>query len=576
VEWRILIIALIACSGWVGIVTPAEAHEAASITRVSALRSWITADSHIHSAGCGAPFRSASEIFDLMLGAGINVGDILVWGPSWNLDHDRFSGADDPVSTPSNILRYDLEISGFPASQLGHLVALGLSSIDFVDELSYTPRSGVPIVDWALAQDPPALVGADHGQTWGSPDEYPRPEGCCIPYEFPVHVARDHATFLSTQKFDSRAWALWSKLQNSGFRVPIMAGSDYPCIANNELGLVRTHVEIDEPLTFDNYLDAIRAGRTVAAHSLHGWMTLIANGVGLGEEVQLVSGESLFVTLETDFPVQANVQILYNGELVAPVVGGAGVGSANIDFIPTESGWLVAKGSKIWTSPIYVLVDALPIRPSADDACYMARYVEYLETLVDDELFDDLGDDYDDVMAAYEEARGVFLLRFLEAGGTSCKTIRTAQPGKFCIGGTGDGGDWSWQVDNFSPIVVPGSPTETQTSDLRDAFVTSINDAPPPLSNHLSASVGPGPVCFTVSYNTSFQFFAGPDSFPVDCLVTGNRDGCFFSATIYEEKFLVNEVPSMTLSMLVLMGSVLLAVSVVVLLSRTSWHQPSE
>jgi len=508
-----------------------------------------------------------------MLDAGINVSDVLVWGASWGLDHDLFSGEDDAVSTPSNILRYDLEISGFPAMQLGHLLALGLSSIDFSGDPFSSPLSGVPIVDWALAQDPLPLIGADHGHWWSSANEFPepgKPGQCCIPFEFPVHVARGRATFLSIQQFGHGGWALWSRLQNSGFRVPIMAGSDYPCQGEgNEVGSVRTYVEIDEPFTFDRYLDAIRAGRTVAASSAYGWMTLTAQRVGLGEErvglgeeIHLVGGESLFVTLDTDVPQPRDVWIRYNGEFIHLVVAQAGVRSAIIGFVPTKSGWLVAQADEAWTSPIYVVVDGLPIRASADDACFMARYVEYLKSLVNDGGFNDLGEDHDAVIAAYEEARDVFLLRFAEAGGTSCETTRTAAPGTFCVAGNSDGGDWSWQVDNFSPVVVPAPLPSSNVSALRDAFVTSINGAPAPLGDKLSASNGPGWYCFTVTANTSFQLFAGPASLPLDCLVSGNPAGCFFNnATISEREFMPTSVPSMKLSMLVLMGGLLLAVT---------------
>ena len=573
-----MVLALIACSWGVDIVSPARADETYSSAGASALRSWIAADSHIHSTGCEAPYRSPAELHNLMLDAGLNVADVLVWGASWSLDHDLFSGADDAVSTPSNILRYDLEISGFPAMQLGHLVALGLSSIDFSDAPFSSPLSGVPIVDWALAQDPLPLIGADHGQWWYSANEFPepgKPGTCCIPFEFPVHVARGRATFLSIQQFGLGAWALWSRLQNSGFRVPIMAGSDYPCMGeNNEVGSVRTYVEIDEPFTFDSYLDAIRAGRTVAASSQYGWMTLTANGMGLGEEIQLGGGEPLFVTLETDVPQPSNVWIRYNGEFVYLEYAQAGVGSANIEFVPTKSGWLVAQANEAWTSPIYVVVDGLPIRASADDACFMARYVEYLKSLVNNGGFNDLGEDHDAVIAAYEEARDVFLLRFAEAGGTSCETIRTAAPGTFCVAGNSDGGDWSWQVDAFSPIVVPAPPASSNLSGLRDAFVTSINGAPAPLGDNLSASNGPGWYCFTVTSNTSFQLFAGPASLPLDCLVSGNPAGCFFNARIFEREFMPTSVPSMKLSMLVLMGGLLLAVTFLLLLPTTPRHPP--
>jgi hypothetical protein len=293
-------------------------------------------------------------------------------------------------------------------------------------------------------------------------------------------------------------------------------------------------------------------------------MTLTANGAGLGEEIQLVGGESLFVTLDTDVPQPSSVSILFNGELVDVVGAQPGVGSANIQFVPAKSGWMIAQASSVWTSPIYVVVDGLPIRASPDDACFMARYVEYLISMVESGPFRDLGEDHDEAIAAYEEARDVFLLRFAEAGGTSCETTRTATPATFCISENGDTDDWSWQVDALSPVVVPGPTPPSSATKLRDAFVTSINAAPAPLSSNLSASIGPATNCFNVSYHSSFQFFVGPASLPTDCLVSGNPQGCFFNARIFD----VAVVPSMTRSMLALMGGFLLVLGSFAVKSR--------
>ena len=66
----------------------------------------------------------------------LNLASVLTWGPSYYFQKQFFSGADHPLSTPSRLMHYDLEVSGFPSSHAGHLVLLGLKDQD------YPARSG--------------------------------------------------------------------------------------------------------------------------------------------------------------------------------------------------------------------------------------------------------------------------------------------------------------------------------------------------------------------------------------------------------------------------------------------------
>ena len=81
---------------------------------------WYSADHHIHAAGC-SHYESPEEgvapkdMWRQIVGEDINVGSILSWGPGWYHQKQFFTGDINALSTHKNIMRYDVEVSGFPS-----------------------------------------------------------------------------------------------------------------------------------------------------------------------------------------------------------------------------------------------------------------------------------------------------------------------------------------------------------------------------------------------------------------------------------------------------------------------------
>ncbi|MCG8556715.1 MAG: hypothetical protein MJD61_15720, partial [Proteobacteria bacterium] len=115
---------------------------------------WFFADPHIHSDGCQGPggpwwpppnvspgYLNLDPLFRAMTKRGVDIGSVLIWGPtafhhiphplppapatdhewSWLIGTDRTNGR-----YPGKILHYDLEVSGYPAGNMGHITVLGL------------------------------------------------------------------------------------------------------------------------------------------------------------------------------------------------------------------------------------------------------------------------------------------------------------------------------------------------------------------------------------------------------------------------------------------------------------------
>ena len=122
------------------------------------------------------------------------------------------------------------------------------------------------------------------------------------------------------------------------------------------------------------------------------------------------------------------MKLLVNGVAVDMAAAGAGPDELEFQLTLNSSAWIAASvdvDSQRWvqTGAIYVIVDESPIRASAADACYLVRYVDYLEQTLVPALgrgATPFGADTAAVFAAYAEARAVFMQRFVEAGGTTC------------------------------------------------------------------------------------------------------------------------------------------------------------
>jgi cysteine-rich repeat protein len=387
---------------------------------------FVASDPHIHSHGCGGDLRPG-ELLQVSSAQGTEVTAALVWGDGFSDASRYFTGRDDPASSPGRLIHYDLEVSRFPAAETGHLVLLGLSSINFSPDPFRSPRSGIPVLDWALGQGPRVVAGMAHGQFWPADGRFPSPpQVCCMPYDFVVDAVRGRLAFLETERrglgppVDAGTLRLWKAVQNAGVRVALLGASDYPCIHHVLASeSPRTDVILGGDLTYDRWLEALRRGQTSVALGRGNHLNLRANGIWLGGEVSIEQGESVHLSVEGAGAVPYSVQLLANGAPIGSVGLEAGTQAAALELHLEKSAWLSASSPWVMTSPVYVLVDGQPIRGPAEDICYLIRYVDHLSGLARSHRLD-LGAETNQALAAYAEARAELVTRFSEAGGTTC------------------------------------------------------------------------------------------------------------------------------------------------------------
>tara|TARA_B100001123_G_scaffold440959_1_gene581178 strand:+ start:3840 stop:6299 length:2460 start_codon:yes stop_codon:yes gene_type:complete len=282
-------------------------------------QNWYSGDHHVHAAGCKhyenpTEGVSPADMMRHILGEDLNVGCVLTWGPCWYAQKAHFEGKVHALSQENYIMRYDIEVSGFPSSHAGHLCLLRLSEDDYpgTSLVEEWPSWTLPVLKWGKEQG--GVVGYSHSG-WGLalPDyglngdrieifrRKPGPRGRnadTLPdygmprfdgigaNEYIVTVAHGVCDFISS--VDTPAiWELniWYHTLNCGFRTRISGETDFPCIYGDKVGLGRVYVKLDEgqDLNFDAWIQGVKNGRSYVGDGMSHIINLKVDDVAVGE-----------------------------------------------------------------------------------------------------------------------------------------------------------------------------------------------------------------------------------------------------------------------------------------------------
>lgn len=387
-----------------------------------AARGWYSGDHHIHAAGC-AHYESPTEGVrpeDMMrhvLGEALSVGAVLNWGPSYYHQRQFFEGRDNKVSTAQSLIRYDLEVSGFPSSHCGHLVLLRLREQDYpaARQIEDWPSWDLPILRWAKAQG--AVGGFAHSglglqvQTQELPNYVVPPFNSIGANEYIVDVTHDVVDFISAADtpfvFELN---IWYHTLNCGFRTRISGETDFPCITDGRVGAGRSYVHLPQGLTYDAWCEGVRAGRSYVSDGFGHLMNFTVNGLEAGtngSELRLDRPGRVAVTVQaaamlpeksSGVPAPNRVQSPWSPEharvsgtrdvTVEAILNGRPVASRRLTAdgvlrdlafdVPIErSSWIALRilGSA-HTNPVFVPVGGRPIRASKKSAEWCLKGVD--------------------------------------------------------------------------------------------------------------------------------------------------------------------------------------------------------
>ncbi len=392
---------------------------------------WWSGDHHIHAAGC-AHYESPTEGVtpkDMMrhiLGEDLNVGCCLSWGPCWYHQKRYFDGKVHPLSTKTHLLRYDVEVSGFPSSHAGHICLLRLREQDYPGSklISDWPSWDLPIFKWAKSQG--AVVGFAHsgwGLDIGPVKELPNyiipPMNSIGANEYIMDVAHNMVDFISTVDTPS-VWELniWYHTLNCGYRCRISGETDFPCIFGERVGLGRSYVHLKGKLNFDDWAEGIKRGRCYVSDGKSHLMDFKVNGLDVGlkkseihlKEAGKVTVEARVAALMEPKPTAVTerirktplnlkpywdiercrigktrtvpVEVVVNGQPVARKVIIADGKERKISFeVPIkQSSWVCLRIlPSSHTNPVFVLVDKKPIRASRRSAEWCLKSLDQCE-----------------------------------------------------------------------------------------------------------------------------------------------------------------------------------------------------
>jgi len=414
---------------------------------------WYSGDHHIHAAGCShyeAPTQGVlpKDMIRHIVGEGLNVGDVLTWGPCYYFQKQFFEAKVNPLSTKENLMRYDVEVSGFPSSFNGHLTLLGLRDQDYpgAETIEQWPTWDLPVLKWAKAQG--AAVGFAHSG-WGLevkskelPNyEMPKFDGIGA-NEYIVDVTHDAVDYISVADTPA-VWELniWYHTLNSGFHTRIAGETDFPCIYSDRVGMGRSYVQLGGTLDYDAWVRGLREGRSYVSdgrsHLLDFKVDDVAVGTN-GSELRLDSPRRVRVkarvsALLGERPDEAvrgrrpdqtpywdlerarvgdsrevPLEVVVNGHVVASknITADGSLRDVAFDVDVERSSWVALRIlPSSHTNPVFVVVGGKPIRASRRSAEWCLKAVEQCWSQKAPQISDR---ERPDAERAYEHARRVY------------------------------------------------------------------------------------------------------------------------------------------------------------------------
>ena len=376
---------------------------------------WYSADHHIHAAGC-SHYESPEEgvppldMFRQIKGEDLNLGSNLTWGPSWYHQKQYFTGKDNPLSDRHNLLRYDIEVSGFPSSHAGHVVLLNLKEDDYPNTtlIEQWPSWTLPVLQWAKKQ---GGVTAYAHSGWGLEPVQPTNE---LPnYVMPKMDGIGANEYIVTVTYDAIdyyslgdtpvPWELnmWYHTLNCGFRTKIGGETDFPCISDERVGQGRSYAKVDGELSFATMMKAIKSGKSYMSDGASHLIDFKVNKQPVGEgnsETGAPAGSTLSIEVNAtamlpekqdekgryiatrppdQFPFwnierarigpsrKVAVELLCNGKVVdkQAITADGNWNALQFKYKIERSGWFALRiNSSAHTNPFFVLVDNKPVR----------------------------------------------------------------------------------------------------------------------------------------------------------------------------------------------------------------------
>ena len=282
---------------------------------------WVSGDAHVHDLHEGRYGLSQPEFFDQLRAEDLHVTSDLIHMDGTKLmgRWSDLTGEDYAGSTDDYILRYTQEFRG----SFGHVSLLGNS--DFIMPLiggtrgSPYPADGLKLMYQDSVNALGGVSGFLHPYTPGQGDA--RTVDGAAQSDIPIHALLGRGDFydiISIASDEMMSAQMYYHMLNVGVQLPASGGTDnFSNVWRDPSGgTARTYARLDGPLSWENWIDAVRAGRTVATNGPLLFAEI--DGQEPGAELSARDQVTVSVDLATITPVEV-VEIVVDGAVVRSI-----------------------------------------------------------------------------------------------------------------------------------------------------------------------------------------------------------------------------------------------------------------
>lgn len=360
-------------------------------------RGWVTADTHVH-------FLSPQTALLEGKAEGVNVVSLLAsqWGEMFSnvgdFDGGKTTfGAEDLDGHGEFLVRVGSENR---MNVLGHISLLGYTGSLIQPLASGGPEEsavGDPLdatmAEWAQrARDQGGLVVMPHAPM----PQLERAADVVLGVVDAIELMTHNPFHPDHGQLGAYGLADWYRYLNLGYHVPLVGGSD-KMSAEMLLGGIRTYAQLGErELTYDNWMDAIRAGNTFA--TVGPLASIRVEGVEPGGVVRLPAGGG---TVQVEWDVESvrmgieRVEVIAGGLVQEETTTGGALEASGHAAIPvTRSTWIAlrTRGSyrdrpddvSAHTSAVQVLVEGSELFSEHDSMTILDQIqgaIAYVDTI---------------------------------------------------------------------------------------------------------------------------------------------------------------------------------------------------
>ena len=219
---------------------------------------------------------------------------------------------------------------------LGHAITLGAHS-----EFNFPENYVIYRLFWEEAHRQGGLSGYAH---FGTTTTMAPPS-----YGLAVDLPHGLLSFLEVLQFNRGVYEAWYEILNTGFRITPTAGTDYPCVGASIPGRERFYTKVEGPLTYENWLEGVRRGRTFVSNGPN--VEFQVDDKGMGEEVVLEQAGPVKVRGRVHFDPSwddiERLDVIENGRLLKsfPRTGDSSEIRFQFDHPVAEASWLAIRAS---------------------------------------------------------------------------------------------------------------------------------------------------------------------------------------------------------------------------------------